>query len=80
MLWPATDVPPPTVTYGKILADRSAFSMMDYCPAWELAARYPFDLEVEYESAFYSVLTHLTVESVDPTIVQKGEEPPGGGG
>lgn len=81
VLWPgsATDLPPATVTYGKIQADRKAFSMMDYCQVGD-SARHAFDLEIEFENAFYSVLTNLTVESVDPTIVQKGEEPPGGGG
>lgn len=73
--WPAADQPPPTITYGKILADRLAFSMMDWWRAGT-AQRYRFDLMVEFEGTWYSILSNLTVEAVDPTIVEKGEEPP----
>lgn len=85
VVWLASEACPPTVTYGKIRADRLAFSMSDLAPTPH-AARLPFDLEVETPNGVYtSVLAHLRrreepgVTPVDPTIVEKGEEPPGGG-
>jgi hypothetical protein len=71
---------PQSVTYGKIRADRKAFSMKDF---WqdELDSRHPFDLQVEVPGRGRTTIrAQASVSEIDPTIVQKGEEPPGGGG
>lgn len=77
----ADDLCPPTVTYGKILADCKAFSMKDFCTSDEVA-RHPFDLQVVLPSGVRGTVLggHGSVAEIDPTIVEKGEEPPGGGG
>lgn len=80
VLWRDGGTCPQSVTYGKIKADRKAFSMKDF---WqnELDSRHPFDLQVELPGGNRTtILSQATVAEIDPTIVQKGEEPPGGGG
>jgi hypothetical protein len=76
----ADDLCPATVTYGKILADRTAFSMMDYCTSDE-DTRHPFDLQVLLPNGHRTTILggHDAVTEIDPTIVEKGEEPPSGG-
>lgn len=83
--WLASDTCPQTVTYGKIRENRQAFSMSDLATG-SLAKRLPFDLMVETPNhGITSVLKNLGrhldlgIDPVDPTIVEKGEEPPGGG-
>lgn len=79
--WLSSDTCPPSVTYGRILASGLAFSMKDF---WQTGtpSRYVFDLEVEDGSGHKTtILSNVdrALHPVDPTIVQKGEEPPGGG-
>lgn len=74
--WPAQEACPSTVTYGKIKSDRLAFSIRDLA-AHTNDVNYTFDLVVELPSGDpQGVSFHLADAFVDPTIIEKGEEPP----
>lgn len=75
--WLQTDLCPSTVTYGKILASRKAFSMQDLADHAS-DVTYPFDLMIQLPDGRHIRVAPMV--KVDPTIVEKGQEPSGGGG
>lgn len=77
IVWLHQEVCPSTVTYGKIRADRRAFSIKDLCQG-QNTVRHSFDLMVQLGSQPpFSVLSFGGgTAAIDPTIVEKGEEPP----
>lgn len=65
---------PATVTYGKILESRLAFSMKDLAHHANDVS-HSFDLMIELPGGRHATFTSFVKE--DPTIIEKGEEPSG---
>ena len=78
IVWLENDVCPTTVTYGKIRADRLAFSIKDLCQGQNTVS-HSFDIMVQVGNLppfrIFSASGKLT-GAIDPTIVEVGEEPP----
>ena len=66
---------PSTVTYQKIKSDKSAFSMSDLW-SHSLYESHEFDINVKLPDGSHTSVS--IVEGIDPTIVERGEEPGGG--
>ena len=74
--WRHNGSKPSTVTYQKIKADKSAFSMSDLW-SHSIYESHEFDINVKLPSGDPGSVA--IVEGVDPTIVERGEEPSGHG-
>ena len=75
VVWEEQKPRPGTVCYGYIMNDGSAFSMSDDY-GHQNSVSHSFDLRVDPGDGSRVISTRSTDE-VDPTIVERGEEPPG---
>ena len=64
---------PSSVTQGKFQSDKKAFSLKDY---WDHSNNqdYGFNLNIKLPDGSHRTVS--LVDSIDPTIVERGEEPP----
>ena len=73
--WKDDEPQPATVTLGKYRQDGKAFSLKDY---WDHPNEVKHEFTINVREPGGGLTSTSIIEGVNPTIVERGEEPPGG--